>query len=264
MTEPSVRVAPIPGKRPNAACRLIDEVTGHTFRAIPRSTIGGPDVQVARRVHSRCVSRYQAIGLLLAFNQPDDGYALLRGLMLDAQRLQVMARRPTARVALAIGWMEGAVRDLEDRAATADRVGERRFAAAIRAITVPQREALDRVQRESGVRRRLHLPDEGKPLAVAAGHPEDELDYVIGSDPTHGSLPASLWHDRGVAGGGAIVVGGSDAGWRNTVADRATRHMVRATAALAAICGFPNSADVSAYAADIERRLDAEDLPGKD
>lgn len=70
----------LPSGRMNAAARLITEVNHHLFEATPRETQGGPDVQIARRVHTRCLSRYQAIGLLVAFDQPDDGFALLRGL----------------------------------------------------------------------------------------------------------------------------------------------------------------------------------------
>jgi hypothetical protein len=257
----------VPGGRLNSAYRLVADVTAHSFRALPRDMRGGPDVQVAARVFARCRARYQAIGLLLAFDQPDDGYALLRGLMGDSQRLQVLARRPTSRMALAFGWQEAAIRDLEERARAAEAVGRTEFAAGIWAITVPQRAALEQVQRELGVKRRNRLPDEGRNLADAAGHADDILDWVIASDPAHGSLPTALWHDRiGIrdAGPGEVTglrVGGNDPGWRGTVADRATRHMVRAMAAVAVICNLSNADELGAYATDMERRLELGELP---
>jgi hypothetical protein len=260
----------LPGGRANAASRLIADVTTHIFAAIPREMVGGPHVQIARRVHTRCLSRYQAIGLLLAFDQPDDGYALMRGLLGDAQRLQVMEKRPSDRVALALAWWDAAVRELEDRARTAETVGQTTFGAGIRSITVAQRDALDRVRRETGEARRRSLPTEGKPLAKASGHEDDLLDYVIASDPAHGTLPTSLWHDRrqGVEPGPGetmgVVIGGNDPGWRGTVADRSTRHMVRATWAMAVVCDLKSAGELRHYADDIERRLDAEELPGSD
>jgi hypothetical protein len=210
------------------------------------------------------------IGLLVAYDHSDDGYALLRGLMGDSQRLQVLARRPTSRAALALGWMEAAVRDLEDRSRTAKRFGQETFAAGIESIIGPQRIALDGVQRELGIRRRQRTPMDGRQLAIAAGHPDDELDWVIASDPTHGSLATSLLHDRrqgvdprpGETAG--VVIGGNDPGWRATVADRSTRHMVRATAAMAQVCELTNVAEIIAYGVEIERRLDAEEIPGSD
>ena len=258
----------LPGGRMNAAASLITEVNHQLFEATPRLTSGGPDVQVARRVHSRCLTRYQAIGVLLAFDQPDDAFALVRGLLGDSQRLQLMALRPGDRKALALGWMEAAVRDLESRAFTADSVGQGEFATGIRTIVTVTREALDRVQRELGIGRRMALPDEGKPLANATGHGEDYLDYVIASDPAHGSLPTALWHDRGQEGTGGepagLVIGMNDPGWRNTVAERASRHIVRATWAMAEVCALPNAAELRDYADDVERRLDSGELPRKD
>ena len=258
----------LPGGRMNAAARLITEVNHHLFEATPRETHGGPDVQVARRVHTRCLTRYQAIGLLLAFDQPDDGFALLRGLLGDSQRLQAMASRPMQRLGLALGWMDAAVSDLESRAMTAGAVGQTSFAAGIRSIVDVTRDAQRHVQRELGVAKFLRLPGEGKPLALATGHPEDHLDYVIASDPAHGALPTALWHDRGREGANGepagIVIGTNDPGWRNTVAERATRHIVRATWAMADVCGLPSAPDLRAYGDDIERRLDVEELPEAD
>jgi hypothetical protein len=263
-------VIEIPGGKKNAASRLIGEVTTHCFASVPRVADGGPDVQVARRVYTRCLSRYQSIGILLAFDQPDDGYTLLRGLMGDAQRLQVMAKHPDERLGRALGWTEEAIRDLEARAVRADRFGEVELADAIRSVTSQQRAALDHVQVELSVSKRIRFPGEGKDLALAAGHPEDELDYIIASDPAHGSLPTSLWHDnRASATSGPdvpvqILVGGNDPAWRARVAGRATRHLVRATAAVADICRQPNASEVAEYAADVERRLDVGDLPELD
>lgn len=258
----------LPGGHMNAAARLITDVNHRLFEATPRETLGGPDVQVARRVHTRCLTRYQAIGLLLAFDQPDDGFALLRGLLGDSQRLQVMANRPADRLALALGWMDAAVSDLESRALTADAVDQAGFAAGIRSIVDVTRDAQRGVQRELGVAKSARLPSEGKPLAIATGHPEDYLDYVIASDPAHGALPTALWHDRGrdAADGepAGIVIGTNDPGWRNTVAERATRHIVRATWAMADVCGLASAAELHAYGDDIERRLDAEELPESD
>jgi len=252
----------------NAAAMLITDVNHRLFEATPRVISGGPDIQVARRVQSRCLTRYQAIGLLLAFDQPDDGFALVRGLLGDSQRLQVLAARADDRNAIALGWMEDAVRELESRAMTAEAVGQGSFAAGIRSITATTRDAIATVRRDLGIEHRLRLPGEGKPLARATGHGEDYLDYVIASDPAHGSLPTALWHDRGQQGEDAnvagIVIGRNDPRWRNTVAERATRHMVRATWAMADICGLATANDIHAYADEIERRLDAEELPGED
>jgi hypothetical protein len=182
----------IPGGGKNGASRLIGSVTTDTFAAIPREIVGGPDVQVARRVHARCLSRYQAIGLLLAFDQPDGSVA--------------------------------------------KRVGQHNFAAEVRDMADQQRLAIGCVQKELHVMKLVRFPTEGRPLALAAGHPEDELDYVIASDPAHGSLPRSLWHDRAGTDEGAVLIGGNEPSWRGTVADRATRHMVRATSAMAVVC----------------------------
>jgi hypothetical protein len=231
---------------------------------------GAVDVQVARRVHSRCLTRYQAIGLLLAFDQPDDGYALVRGLLTDSERLQFMASRPAERLALALDWTDAAVRDLESRAFTADAVGQKTFAAGIRSITVAQRQAIDKVRNDTGVMKRSSFPGEGKPLAKAVGRDDDYLDYVIASNPAHGSLPTSLWHDRvqevtpGPGETPGVVIGSNAPGWGDTVADRATRHMVRATAAMAEVCNLSNLSALNDYVTEIERRLDAEELPEKD
>lgn len=133
-------------------------VTAHIFAAIPREVVSRPDAEVARRVHTRCLGRYQAIGLLLSFDQSDDGYTLVRGLMADSQRLQVMARRSEDRLALALHWMKRAVKDLDDRADAAERLGYAAFAAGIRSVTTQQGPAIERVRRELGVGTLLPLP----------------------------------------------------------------------------------------------------------
>ena len=61
-----------------------------------------------------------------------------------------------------------------------------------------------------------------------------------------------------------VVVGNNVHGWTDTVADRSTRHMVRATVATAEVCNLANVSELKDYATEIERRLDAEGLPEKD
>jgi hypothetical protein len=106
------------------------------------------------------------------------------------------------------------------------------------------------------------MPKEGSALARAVGRPEDYLDYVIASDPGHGALPTSMWHDVRVDiddaddGLPAVRVGGDDPEWRDAAADRASRHYLRIARAAAGIAGLAIEREIVAYQAAIEGRLD--------
>lgn len=247
----------------NGSYRLVQAVTNRIRKAIPRTSVGDPVLQLTLRVYTRLLSRYQGIGVLLAMDLADDAYALTRGLMLDAQRLQVMEREPEKALSTAFAWMEQATKDLDGRAQVADRFGRTRFAASIRAAANRQRSANRAVANELGIGKWKPLPVEGQNLASRAGRLDDLFDYTFASDPTHSVLVAALWHDR-ADGEGDVVIGANQPSWTRAVANRATRHMLRAATATATICGFPSATDLADYATEVEASLDTEALPEAD
>ena len=105
------------------------------------------------------------------------------------------------------------------------------------------------------------FPAEGGSIAKATGHPEDELDYSMASSPAHSAAAASLWHDRD-GGPRGILAGGNDPAWTRHVAGRATRHMVRAAAAMASVCSVATTADLEAFRDEVETDLNSGRLPG--
>jgi hypothetical protein len=221
-----------------------------------------PSGQLARRVYSRLIARYQACGVLLAMNLADDAYTLGRGLMYDAHRLQLLADDPARREDHAVAWHDKATVDLEGRHHTATRLGDGALAARAARVATGNRAANNAVRKSRGIRVTPPLPKEGRLLASRAGHPEDELDHVIASDPSHTTLVASLWHDR--AGTGGVLAGANDPGWSRYVAARVTRHMVRAAAAMGVVCDLPTSRDLLSRRDRIVADLDAGRLPGPD
>lgn len=248
----------------NASYRLVETVTTHLFDVVPRSTGPmGPGGQIARRVYARLIARYQAIGVLLAMDLGDDALALTRGLLYDAERLQVMAKDPAQRDALGLAWHRLATKDVEDRAATAERLHGEGMWPGLRDIATRHRSDNERVRSVRGPTKLPLFPGEGRGLAQAAGHADDELDHVIASDPAHSTLVASLWHDRN-GGPLDVLTGANNPAWTRLVADRATRHMVRAAAAMATVCELTCAGELSAYRDDIERRLDGRELPEAD
>ena len=246
----------------NWASALVTEVSDHVRALWPREVTGGIAIQIAMRVFARARLRYQSIGLLLAYGQSDDAWNLLRGLMTDAQRLDLLMGQPGVRDALAINWWEDALVDLENRAKAADAADQPRFATTIRNFLAPQRPALEAIRKDLGAGKRPRLPKEGSALARAVGRPEDYLDYVIGSDPGHGALPTAMWHDVRASLDGtdgalpAIRVGDDDPTWRDAAADRATRHFLRIAKAAAGLAGLDIHVDITAYQEQIESRLD--------
>ena len=156
----------------------------------------GPAGQLSRRVYARLKARYQAIGVLLSMELSDDAYTLTRGLMYDSQRLQLIASDPSKQQDYAVAWHLRATIDVEDRGQAAVHFGDVALARRISGVARRNRAANDRVHADLGLGKRRKLPTEGGPLAKAVGHPEDELDHVIASDPAHSTVVASLWHDR--------------------------------------------------------------------
>jgi hypothetical protein len=254
----------LPGAEENPSYLLVRDVEDRLRGLIPPTTGDlTPAGQIARRVYSRLDAPFQAIGVLLAMNLPEDAYALTRGLMFDAERLQTMAAaNPKRRESLAVGWHDTASRDIAGRARLADQFGKSELANHARSVAERNREANDAVKRDRGIVP-MRFPAEGGGLADAAGHPEDKLDYSLASDPSHSALVASLWHDRD-GGHGVVLAGASDPAWTRHVAGQSTRHFLRAAAAVGVICGLSSATTLASLRDTMERDIDAGSLPERE
>ena len=252
----------IPEFAANGSSRFIAEVGGRIRSLIPREIVGGPEVQIAMRVHTRLLSRYEGIGMLLGVDLADDAYALVRGLMADSQKLQVLASNPDMALGRAFGWMAVATADLEARARVARRFGDDDLARLIDDSAATQRLINERLAVDLGISP-ARFPREGEPLASLAGHPEDVFDHTFASDSAHSVLVAAVWHDHADAAGN-VRIGANLAPWTLRVATRATRHMLRASTATAQICQFDSAAALQDYVDEVEGQLDARSLPVAD
>jgi Family of unknown function (DUF5677) len=232
-------------------------VAAHVADDLPVALVA-PSVRarVALWVATRSLARLRTIQLLLQHRQADDALILLRPLISDSQRMQYIAKRPPSdRDGLVVAWLDHALSEWDGIAHAATSSGQTAFAASIREKVDTERRALDR----SRPTPRGSLPAEGVSLARSIGHTDDEVDYVLATKSSHGSITSTLRHVEVGPDGIVFHMSDPDPEYPREIARRACRHMVRLSATAAIVGDFPEREVAGAYAAEIEDRLDVED-----
>jgi hypothetical protein len=198
---------------------------------------------VARLAFNRCMSRYQAIGTMLSLDLTDEGQTLMRPLLQDSQRLQIIERNPARRNALLLGWLDRGFVVLIAQVGAARRGASEEsalddFASGVESWVRAQQSVLHKLRARLGVAKLDKFPADGGSIARALGQPADEIDYVMSTNSSHSSMSSSFRHFTVGDSAVAVTTKNPDPKFHAAVSDRSTRHAVRAAAATGAILGW--------------------------
>lgn len=192
------------------------------------SRFTGPLVYI---VLVRCLSRFTAIEALIREGLTDEATILLRPLTNDSMRLRFLDRHPETRDANALSWWSDQLSQI-DKLAKAAGPAKQPWGPELLEVVKHHRRDVEEKRKRLGVKRLLPMPGEGRPLALALGTPEDQMDYLLSTFPSHSTLSSMAAFNMEDAGGDrGIHVRTPDPEDVAVVADRACKQFIRAAIA---------------------------------
>jgi hypothetical protein len=167
---------------------LLARVNQTVLDATPNETTVSPIYAVIITIYWRCLSRYEAIVLLLKHHHTDEALTVMRSLLNDAQRLIYLDRHPQKRNGTVMWLWNERLSNIESLANTAERTNQPGSQADVLDFVKDQRASLEGDKREFGVTKFLKPPKEGASMARELNRLDDWLDYLMMTHASHGTL----------------------------------------------------------------------------
>jgi hypothetical protein len=169
---------------------LLQQVEVFLLGNLPGELTVEPPEIVALSLCYGCVSRFQALLLLLSERLVDDAVALLRPLLADSQRLAFIRHKDpeSSRRSVLLGLWKDRVVNARKLAEAAKRTKQSGEGTDLFAFVASQERMLAQAQQRYGIQRLERVSTEGASMASALGRTDDEIDYLLGTFSAHSRL----------------------------------------------------------------------------
>ena len=215
---------------------LLARVNQTVLDATPNEITASPIYVVIITIYWRCLSRYEAIGLLLKHHHTDEALTVMRPLLNDAQRLIYLDKHPQKRNATVMWLWNERLSNIGGLAKTAERTNQPGSQADVLDFVRDQRASLERAKRNFGVTKFLKPPKEGASMAREFNRLDDWLDYLMTTYASHGTLSSPSLSLKSVGSEAKqIALRSTDLGLLLGVGERAANYIFEAALSVASL-----------------------------
>lgn len=215
---------------------LLARVDQTVIEATPKESKNSPIYLVIFTIYWRCLSRYEAIVLLMKHDHIDEAIAVMRSLLNDAQRLIYLNKHPQKRNATVMWMWNERLSNIEKLAKTAVKTNQTGSQADIFRFVKNQRASLERTKQKYGIIKFQKPPDEGADMAKELNRLDDWLDYLMTTYASHGTLSSPGISLKSL-GSNTIQIPhrNTDLGLLLSVSERATGYIFEAALSVASM-----------------------------